>query len=246
MLSGQSITDVIISRLMESGKLIKSERDKRGWSQADLGRRVGMSQPAIKKVEDGKTVKSKYLPKIAEVLDIPLAKLDSSLSQYGYAPINPAMELDVAKATQSLKLLAAEDVMGAVDLPVFSTVQGGQGALVLSNEPFRYVARPHILTGIQGGYGVLVKGDSMAREYNENDIAYVNPHLHPKKGDPCVFQNREDDGTMTAIIKYLERSPAASESVYFVSQTNPIKKFTIRKADWQFCHVAVGKVSGRE
>jgi hypothetical protein len=70
---------------------------------------------------------------------------------------------------------------------------------------------------------VLVIGDSMAREYNENDIAYVDPHLHPKKGDPCVFQGIREDGTVEAMLKYLDRSPDASETLYYVYQTNPPK-----------------------
>ena len=128
---------------------------------------------------------------------------------------------------------------------MYSIVQGGRGALVLENEPYTHIRRPKRLIGIRDGYGVLVIGNSMAREYNENDIAYVDPRLHPKKGDPCVFQGIREDGTVEAILKYLERSPDASETVYYVSQSNPEKKFTIKKADWQKCHVAVGKESGR-
>ena len=66
---------------MEAGKIIKAERLSRGWSQAELGKRVGVSQPAIKKIEAGSTSKSKHLPKIAQELGIALDKLDPSLSR---------------------------------------------------------------------------------------------------------------------------------------------------------------------
>lgn len=245
MLSRQAITDVIVFRVMEPGKLIKDERVRRDWSQADLGKRVGITQVAIKKIEAGKTRKSKHLPRIAQELEIPLSKLDPSLSRFSDETVNQAARKDSALRNPTLNIIPGSELMGEVDLPVYSIVQGGKGALVLENEPFAYTSRPRRLVGKKGGYGVLVRGDSMAREYNENDIAYVDPNLHPKKGDPCVFQGTRDDGAVEAMLKYLERSPDASETLYYVSQTNPPKKFTVKKADWQKCHVAVGKESGR-
>lgn len=231
---------------MEPGILIKTERLKRTWSQARLGKEAGISQPAVKKIEAGETKQSKHLPKIAQVLGIPLAKLDPSLlSQQGGATINQPESINIFERNPTLNIIPNADLMGEVDLPVYSIVQGGRGAQVLENEPFTHTSRPRRLIGKKHGYGVLVRGDSMAREYNENDIAYVDPHLHPKKGDPCVFQGTREDGAVEAMLKYLERSPDASETLYYVSQSNPPRKFTIKKADWQKCHVAVGKESGR-
>jgi transcriptional regulator with XRE-family HTH domain len=229
---------------MQAGKLIRAERLNRGWSQAELGKRVGISQPAIKKIEAGGTVKSKYLPKIAEELGILLSDLDTSLSQNN-GTIKLAERSPLTPSNYSLNVIPSVELLGDVDLPVFSIVQGGRGALVLENEPFTHTTRPKRLLSKKNSYGVLVKGDSMAREYCENDIAYIDPNLHPRKGDPCVFQGERDDGSIEAMLKYLERSPDASETVYFLSQSNPPKKFTVKKADWQKCHVAVGKESGR-
>lgn len=245
MLSGQAITDVIECPAMEPGILIQTERVKRGWSQDELAKRIGISQPAVKKIESGETKKSKYLPKIGQVLGIPLGHLDSSLSQNAEGTINYQEEINEPGRSAPLHIIPAAELMGDNDLPVYAIVQGGRGALVLENDPFTYASRPKRLVGRKDGYGVLVIGDSMAREYNENDIAYVDPRLHPKTGDPCIFQGTREDGTVEAIIKYLERSPDASDTVYYVSQTNPPKKFTIKKADWQKVHVAVGKESGR-
>jgi len=228
---------------MEPGILIQNERVKRGWSQADLAKRLGISQPAVKKIESGETKKSKHLPKIGQVLGIPLEQLDPALSRDGQGNVNQLSSN--GSSNPALHIIPSTELMGENDLPVYAIVMGGRGALVLENEPYSYTTRPKRLVGHKDGYGVLVIGDSMAREYNENDIAYVDPRLHPKKGDPCVFQGTRDDGTVEAIIKYLDRSPDASDTVYYVSQTNPPKRFTIKKADWQKIHVAVGKESGR-
>lgn len=226
---------------MEAGKLIKAERLNRGWSQAELGKRVGISQPAVKKIEGGSTSKSKHLPKIAQELGIPLDKLDPSLSRSANG--SDAGVPDAQKTT--LQIIPNEQLMGKADLPVFAIVQGGRGALVLSSEPFTRVARPHNLLGLRDAYGVLVKGNSMALEFNEGDIAYIDPHKPPREGDPCVFQCHAEDGEVHAIIKYLARSPDASDTLWFVKQTKPAKRFTLKKSDWQICHVAVGKQSGR-
>lgn len=245
MLSRQNITGVIHSRGMEPGILIKTERLKRGWSQADLAKEAGISQPAIKKIEAGDTKQSKYLPKIASVLNIPLPKLDRSLTQHGDETVNYPKSVNGNARIPPLNKLPIADLMGDVDLPVYAIAQGGRGALVLENEPFTHISRPLRLIGKRDGYGVLIIGDSMAREYNEGDTAYVDPHLPPRKGDPCVFQGTRPDGSVEAIIKYLDRSPDANDALYYVSQSNPEKNFTIKKADWQKCHVLVGKESGR-
>lgn len=64
---------------MEPGEVIRLRREELGWSQQELGKRVGVSQVAIKKIEAGTTQKSKFLPKVAEVLGLNLSDLDKSL-----------------------------------------------------------------------------------------------------------------------------------------------------------------------
>lgn len=184
------------------------------------------------------------LPLVAQALEWTVADVLGE-SRNKNPVVNHGGSIAAPGRTPALQVIPNEQLMGETDLPVYSIVQGGRGAQVLENEPFTHIARPKRLIGVKRAYGVLVRGDSCAKEYNDGDIAYVDPHLHPRKGDPCVFQGERSDGTVEAILKYLERSPDASETVYYVSQTNPAKKFTIKKADWQKCHVAVGKESGR-
>jgi transcriptional regulator with XRE-family HTH domain len=245
MLSRQPITDVILSVAMEPRGIIREAREKRQWSQKDLAARAGISQVAVMKIESGVTRKSKFLPNIAQALELPLSQIDPSLSQYGDENINQSSNVRDHVRNPTLHKFPLAELMGDVDLPVHAIAQGGRGAQILESDPFTYTSRPKRLIGKKDGYGVLIKGNSLAKEYNEGDVAYVDPRLHPKKGDPCVFQGTREDGTVEAIIKYLERSPDASEVLYYVSQTSPPKKFTVKKADWQKCHVLVGKESGR-
>src|SRR5260370_18147676 len=76
---------------MEPGEIIRRRREELGWSQAQLGNRVGISQPAIKKIEAGESRHSKFLPKIAQLLSIPLSDLDLSLSGVVAAPASEVM-----------------------------------------------------------------------------------------------------------------------------------------------------------
>lgn len=54
------------------GQRIKEARNARGWSQDKLGKTIGISQPAVKKVEDGTTKNSRHLLQLAAVLGIKL------------------------------------------------------------------------------------------------------------------------------------------------------------------------------
>lgn len=234
--------------LQESRKAADSKGALAGWSR-QIGRNHAYLFQFITKKSPRKLAENDRA-KLAAAMEVPeamLADSDSpfSLSQYGEGTSNHPQKVNSGSRNPPLQMIPGEQLMGEGDLPVYSTAQGGrQGALVLENEPFTYTSRPRRLIGRRDGYGVLVIGNSMAREYNEGDTAYVDPHLPPKKGHPCVFQGTREDGTVEAIIKYLERSPDASATLYYVSQTNPPKKFTIKKSDWQKCHVLVGKEAG--
>lgn len=226
---------------MKAGKIIRDARKERGWSQAELAQRVGVSQPAIMKIEKGETTKSKHFPKIAQVLNLELADLDPALSP---GSSSTGTQLTSTMKKPQVERLKQEQIIGADNLPVFSLAEGGPGALVLSNQPFRTVKRPHNLQTVEDAFGVLIVGDSMFPEYREGDIAYVDPHIPPRVGDACLFQS-DKDGTVEAVIKYLDKSGHHSPDLWHVKQQNPEKRYTLKKEDWQKCYVLVGKQTGR-
>jgi transcriptional regulator with XRE-family HTH domain len=55
---------------MSLGDKIKQARIAKGWSQEDLAKRVGVSQPAIKKIEAGQTKRSRYLTDVLRAVGI--------------------------------------------------------------------------------------------------------------------------------------------------------------------------------
>ena len=216
---------------MEPGEIIRRRREELGLSQAQLGNRVGISQPAIRKIEAGDSRHSKFLPKIAQVLAIPLSDLDLSLSGV-VAP--PASEV-----------VPAARILGERDFPVHASAEGGPGQIIVSHEAVDFMARPAPLIHVRDSYGLLITGTSMEPEYRQGDTALVNPHLPVIQGEVYIFY-AEKAGEARATIKYLRR---ATTDKWLLSQHNPPdglpKDFTLTRREWQWAHRVIGKYSRR-
>lgn len=58
-----ALTDKFIRDMAEA-------REARGWSQSELGRRLGISQPAVSNIENGTAGSSRYVLAICDLLEI--------------------------------------------------------------------------------------------------------------------------------------------------------------------------------
>jgi transcriptional regulator with XRE-family HTH domain len=214
---------------MEPGEIIRRKREELGWSQAQLGNRVGISQPAIKKIEAGDSRHSKFLPKIAQVLAIPLSDLDLSLSGVVGAP----------------EVVPAARILGERNFPVHASAEGGPGQIIVSHDAVDFMARPAPLIHVRDSYGLLITGTSMEPEYRQGDTALVDPHLPVIQGEVYIFY-AEKAGEARATIKYLRR---ATTDKWLLSQHNPPdglpKDFTLTRREWQWAHRVIGKYSRR-
>jgi len=212
---------------MEPGEIIRRRREELGLSQAQLGNRVGISQPAIKKIEAGDSRHSKFLPKIAQVLQIPLGDLDASLSGVVVPPAGGG----------------GTRILGERDFPVHASAEGGPGQIIVSAEPVDFMARPAPLIHVRDSYGLLITGTSMEPEYRQGDTALVNPHLPVIPGEVYIFY-AEKAGEARATIKFLRRATADK---WLLSQHNPPdgtpKDFTLPRREWQWAHRVIGKYS---
>lgn len=54
------------------GDVIRAARKKRGWSQAELGEKSGLSRPTIARVEANQDVTTATIAKIAQALGLKL------------------------------------------------------------------------------------------------------------------------------------------------------------------------------
>lgn len=188
---------------------------------------------------------------LAAILDVPENELRgqsqplpkrSYVKHAGHSPnslvdpakLSPQYEREAQKNNATIP---GADLFGNMDLPVFGTAQGGDGALLISDRPVDYVARPSVLLRVADGFGMIVTGDSMDPVIKAGATALVNPHLPPRLGDLCVFRCHKDDGTTVAAIKEYR---GETETHWKVRQYNPPKDFTYKKADWQVRHRVVG------
>lgn len=187
---------------------------------------------------------------LAELLKVPEDSLrgpSAKLPKREYVKTNiPNESLVATQQSDAIVPLNKHNLPGATpgsqlygerDLPVFGTAEGGEGAILLTNEAVDWVLRPDSLLRVKDGYGIIVTGDSMSPEHKSGSTALVNPHLPPRAGDACIFRSHADDGAVKICIKELVRQTA---DAWHVKQHNPPKSLTLKKADWQVCHVTVG------
>lgn len=234
-------------------KLILEKADERGANLAELSRKIGRNHAYLQQFIHRSTA-----PSVPEELRPALA------SELGVMPDDlrgkgkgiPAIPAVNYKPTTTESLIAgnprrstlpvnqqnAPEIPGAQlvgdrDLPVFGTAQGGKGAVVISSDPVDWVLRPDSLLRVREGYGMIVTGDSMSPRIESGDTVLVNPHLPPRARDVCIFRKHEDHGSVEICVKEFVRQ---TDDLWYVMQHNPKKSFTLKRAEWQVCHVTVG------
>lgn len=203
----------VIDDDMALGERIRDEREKRGWSQADLARRVGVSQVTINKIENGQTVKSKWLPEIMVLLNIPIA--GSLPEEPPEAPLG-----DIAISRHKMPL----------DIPVKGVAVGGDDADFSFNGTIsEYVRRPPGLTRSNGVYAVHVVSDSMAPRFDPNDLLYVSSLKMPVPGDYVIVElHANPDGSPGK--GYVKRLVRRSGTKITLRQFNPANDFDVDAA----------------
>lgn len=213
---------------MKNGSRIRQAREALGLTQSQLAERAGTTQQTIDRIEKGQVSHSRATPAILKAL---------SLESDQTAP--PDVKLEPAR------LVPGEQLVGERDLPVYSSAEGGDGALILSTDPIEWVKRPAPLTNVRGGYGIYIVGDSMLPRFNPSEIALVHPHLPFRSGVDVVLY-RGDVHDHHAIVKHLRR---ATSTEWHLTQWNPpegeSREFVLPRADWTVCHVIVGSYTAR-
>lgn len=231
-------------------KLILDKLLERGLSMKEASLRIGMSHSYLQQFL--KRGIPAQLPEdvraaLAELLKVPETDLrgtSAKLPKREYVKTNieneslvalhhhlPHNKQNVPGATPGAQLF------GERDLPVFGSAEGGDGAILLTNEAVDWVLRPDALLRVKDGYGIIVTGDSMSPEHKSGSTALVNPHLPARAGDTCIFRSHADDGAVKICIKEFVRQTA---DAWHVKQHNPPKSLTLKKSEWQVCHVTVG------
>ena len=63
-------------KLANFGDLVKKEREKRGWTQTDLGAKIGINSSAISRIENNsKQLSASKLSTISQLFEIDISKI---------------------------------------------------------------------------------------------------------------------------------------------------------------------------
>jgi phage repressor protein C with HTH and peptisase S24 domain len=177
----------------------------------------------VQQIEAGETQKSKYLPDIARVLNVDLAEIDPSQRNGVKAEIehNP---VDISSA------------VGRRDVPVYATTEGGDGIMVLSSEPVDVTDRPSSIERVKNAYGIIVTGDSMVPILRPGDTVIINPNLHPRPEDICVFRVEREGDFRSTVKEFVRKVPDG----WRVKRYQPKEReYVLKSAEWDKCHVVV-------
>ncbi len=229
------------------GERVKEERKAKGWSQAELARRVSragyqITQGGIAQIERRGETEPKSIVQLATALGVSVHWLQSSRGDKtaGIAAADGeqlSMLAGGRRARSAGASLAVPDPR--LRLQVFASAQGGsEGALVLSSEPVSWLPRDPRLEGVTDAYGCFVSGESMEPAYERGNIVLVNPSMNPEPGDDVVFMRESRDGQRYVLIKRLVKVNAQS---WTVKQYNPAKTFALSRKEWAKAHVVIGK-----
>lgn len=204
------------------GQNVARLREAADMSQAELAKAIGVrSQNTIAQIELGSTKKSKHLPDIARALRVPLS------------------EVDPGAATGDLFPLPEPTPRGGfeeADLPVYASVEGGEGILVWANEPVETIRRPEAVMSVRKPYAVLVVGESMRPAVRPGDVVVVHPYLQPKPEDLCIFI-REEHGEFHGTLK---EYCSQSKDAWAVKRYHPRERIiSLPKKEWPKCQVVV-------
>jgi phage repressor protein C with HTH and peptisase S24 domain len=230
------------------GERVKEERKAKGWSQAELARRVtragySITQGGIAQIERRGDTEPKSIVQLAQALGLSVNWLQSTRGDKTAGVTSDDQQLSVLPSGRRGHAAAGArpgtSAAPRQQLQVFASAQGGsEGAMTLSNEPVSWLPRDPRLEGVPDAYGCFVSGDSMEPAYEKGNVLLVNPSRQPEPGDDVVFMREDKDGTRYVLIKRLVK---VNQQSWTVKQYNPAKTFTLPRKEWSKAHLVIGK-----
>ncbi|MDM8011762.1 MAG: S24 family peptidase [Parasphingorhabdus sp.] len=162
---------------MELGIRIKARMDRKGLSQHELARRVGISQAAIHKLISGQTLGSSHLHKIARELDTTVDYLTGEIDDPDMGALRDNKLKYIAEPDDP-KLLAVPNLAAIPQLDIAYSMGGG--AINEFVEPVgqwyftKDMLRPLMKGGIEQLFVVRASGDSMIPTMINGDLCIVD------------------------------------------------------------------------
>lgn len=171
------------------GEFLREKREARGMSLREAAKAAAISHVHIKDIEEGK--KSPSFDKVMNLLKAYMADVHEFLRETGYLPKD-------VKSVQAPKIYKVP-LVSWVAAEKLDNVHYGPRHAEMDEWIEVDVKGPNV-------FAVRVKGDSMIPEFNEGEIAIINPNLEVKSGDYVVVKNDEEEATFKQFKKYGDTS----------------------------------------
>ncbi|WP_435234513.1 LexA family protein [Psychromonas sp. PT13] len=177
---------------------IKSRRKLLGLSQEELAERIGVSQNAIHKLEDGTTQKPRKIFELANVLQ---CNAEWLLTGKG-SPLPEASNVEEGPELHG-------------QYPVISWVQAGDWTTIYEINRHDAEYYPCPVKCSDKTFLLKVRGQSMAGTFNENELIFVDPAIEAVNGKYVVARlDDENEATLKQLIiegghKYLKATNPA-------------------------------------
>lgn len=207
------------------GRLMTKRMEEIGWSQARLIREIrkrlrpgeaGGLQTMISKCKNGISISDAYLPHVEALLNL-------HLRPDGYVSQNWQNDVDTSHMTRAMS-------PSGLGLPLFASVAGSGGTMLLEEETMQRKEGPVALEGVQGAYGLRVTGSIMEPRYFPGEVIWLNPEVPGKPGDFVLLFHA--DGSTRRCLRWLI---SETETTWTVRQLNPDRKTKMQKTDWPRC-----------
>lgn len=198
---------------MKIGRKIRQRREALKMTQAELAQAWGISQPALNKIENGKTESPRNLDIAAKILKTSVEWLRTGDINYTQ-PTKPG-GLGDAPYNSGTPSLGQDET---IKLYGFASPSGDRTIIRAADTPFPYeeIERPVHLMGVKDAFSLRVYGDSMEPRYFHGEIVYVRP-TYPAKDQDCVVILK--DGTA-----YVKKFLRTTKGKVVLSQYNPVKE----------------------
>lgn len=244
------------------GERVAAERKTLGMTQGQLAERVTregykISQGGIAQIERRGDTEPKSIVHLARALGVfpswlqtgkgmkdashPVAafkgpdELEEALGMSRSRTVEtPSPELS-PNPPPSTRMVQVRQTEGPPDVPVWASAEGGMdGAIILTPDPVDYVRRSERMLTVKEPFAFVVKGGSMSPAVEDGDTVVLNPALHPRIGNDCVFIQDRGDGTFLALVKRVVRVNADH---WKVRQFDPARDFDLPRKKWPKVYV---------
>lgn len=231
------------ARMVDLSKKIRAVRDKAGMNQTRFAEALGVTQSTVSRWEkstDSQIPEADVLAKFKAVFGYDLLA-DVTVPT---STINHKQKLKVM--VEPPAPLPTPSFFDSRDkIPVYASVEGGPGEMVVSTEPIDWAVRPWYLREVKDGYAVVVVGESMAPAFEPGDLAIVNPKAPLVRNKIAIFVREEYEGDFTATIKRLVRQ---TPTCWVVEQFNPPdgmpSQYELARSLYPKAYRVVGKYDG--